>query len=186
MIVGIVGLNGSGKDTFAEYVIKKYGFAHKDLGQEIRDELKKLKRNHLDRNEMVILGNERRVEFGFDYWAKKAIESTTGNLIITSVRNPKEVQKIVSSGGVLIEIVANQKTRYDRTVSRVKKNSNTHGDVKSFSDFKVNELKELKNRDPSKQQLSKCIKMAKYHVTNNSSIEDLHKKIDKLFKKLLV
>jgi len=186
MIVGVVGLNGSGKDTFANYVIKKYGFAHKDLGQEIRDELKKLKKNHLDRNEMIALGNERRVEHGFDYWATKAIESTPGNLIITSVRNPKEVQKIVSSGGVLIEIVANQKTRYERTVARVKKNSDTHGDVKSFSDFKVNELKELKNRDPSKQQLTKCIKMAKYHVSNNSSIEDLHKKIDKLFKKLLV
>jgi adenylate kinase family enzyme len=39
MIVGIVGLNGSGKDTFADYIVKKYGFSHKDLGQEIRDEL---------------------------------------------------------------------------------------------------------------------------------------------------
>jgi adenylate kinase family enzyme len=76
MIVGVVGLNGSGKDTFAEYVVKKYGFIHKDLGQEIRDELKRLGRNHLDRSEMVKLGNDRRVEFGFDYWATKAINST--------------------------------------------------------------------------------------------------------------
>jgi len=186
MIVGIVGLNGSGKDTFADYIVKKYGFEHKDLGQEIRNELKLLKKNHLDRNEMIKLGNDRRVEFGFDYWATRAINNTKENLILTSIRNPKEVQKIVSLGGVVIEVTANQKVRYDRTVERVKKDPTAHGDVKSFNEFKINELKELKNRDPSKQQLIKCMKMAKHHVTNNSSPEDFYKKIDKLFKKLLV
>ena len=186
MIIGIVGLNGSGKDTFADYVVKTYGFIHKDLGQEIRDELKRLGRNHLDRSEMIKLGNYMRVEFGFDYWAAKAINSTTKNLIITSVRNPKEVQKITMSGGVIIEISALPKTRYNRTVKRVKEDPTAHGDIKTFLNFLKNESKELKSIDPSKQQLLKCIKMAKYHVTNDSTQNVLYKKIDKLFKKLLV
>lgn len=186
MIVGIVGLNGSGKDTFADYVVKSYGFIHKDLGQEIRDELKRLGRNHLDRSEMIKLGNDMRVKFGFDYWAIKAINNVQNNLIITSVRNPKEVQRIVSSGGVIIEVSTNQKTRYERTVERVKKDPKAHGDIKSFNDFKNLENKELKNIDPAKQQLLKCIKMAKHHVTNNSSKDVLYKKIDKLFKRLLI
>jgi dephospho-CoA kinase len=186
MIVGVVGLNGSGKDTFAEYVVKKYGFVHKDLGQEIRNELKRLKKNHLDRNEMIKLGNDRRVEYGFDYWAAEAIKSTKKDLIITSVRNPKEVQKIVSSEGIVVEISANPKLRYERTVDRVKKDKSAHGDVSSFNEFKNKENKELRNIDPAKQQLIKCIKMAKYHVTNNSTKDVLYKKIDKLFKRLLI
>ena len=36
MLIGIVGLNGSGKDTVAEYLVSHYNFVHKDLGQEIQ------------------------------------------------------------------------------------------------------------------------------------------------------
>jgi dephospho-CoA kinase len=186
MIIGVVGLNGSGKDTFAEYIVKKYKFVHKDLGQEIRDQLRRFGRNHLDRNEMISLGNERRQRYGADYWVNRAIENVRGDMIITSIRNPAEIEKIVLCGGVVVEISANIKTRYARTVERVKTGPNTHGDIGSFEEFKGTEIKELENPDPSKQQLLKCIEMAKYHISNNLSINKLHKKTDELFKKLLV
>ncbi len=75
MLIGVVGFNGSGKGTVAEYLVKKHGFEHTDLGQEIRDELKNLGKNHLDRNEMIDLANERRKMYGANYWCKKAIEA---------------------------------------------------------------------------------------------------------------
>ncbi|MFA6268179.1 MAG: AAA family ATPase, partial [archaeon] len=69
MFLGIVGLNGSGKDTVAQYLVQKHNFVHEDFGQEIRDELKTLGKNYLDRIEMINLANERRAKFGHNYWA---------------------------------------------------------------------------------------------------------------------
>jgi dephospho-CoA kinase len=185
MLIGVVGLNGSGKDTFAKYLVDELGFAHKDLGQEIRDELKVLGRNHLDRNEMIVLGNERRQKFGYNYWCKRAIESLPPkNIIITSIRNPVEVDEIKSRGGVIVEVFADQRVRFDRTVVRVKSNLGLHGDAGSFEEFKEKEARELSNPDPSKQQLLKCISLADYRLDNNGSVAKLGKEISALFLRL--
>jgi len=188
MLIGIVGLNGSGKDTVAKYLIDNYKFSHEDFGQEIRDELKHLGRNHLDRNEMISLGNERREKFGFNYWAKRLLakHSSKENLVITSIRNPSEIDEIKSSGGVIVGVFADLEIRYARTVERVKKDSNAHGDVASFEDFKSKEERELASTDPAKQQLLKCISSAQYKINNNGSVDELGKQVEGLLKKLRV
>jgi len=186
MLLGIVGLNGAGKDTVAHYLVEKHGFFHKDFGQEIRDELKVLGKNSLDRNEMVFLSNERRQKFGFNYWAKRLLAgySKEKNLVLTSIRNPAEVDEIKSNGGVMIEVFADINTRFARTVERVKNDPSAHGDIVSFEDFKSKEERELKSADPSKQQLLKCIELAEYRLDNNGSVEELNIGIEKLFKKV--
>lgn len=186
LLIGVVGLNGSGKDTFAKFLVDNYNFAHRDLGQEIRDELKRLGKNYLDRAEMIALGNERRQKFGFNYWVKKALEARkpAQNFIVTSVRNPSEVEEIKSRGGCIVETFADIKVRYARTVARVKSDPNAHGDVASFEEFKGKEELELKSADPSKQQNLKCISMADYRLDNNGSVEDFKKSVAELFGKL--
>ncbi len=185
MLIGIVGLNGSGKDTTAQYLVEHYGFAHKDLGQEIRDELKAHGKNSLDRKEMIALGNEMRQRHGFNYWCKRAIESLgSKDLVITSIRNPSEVEEIKSRGGIIIDIFADQKTRFDRTVARVKNDPNSHGDVGSLEDFRLKEEIELKSTDPAKQQLLKCISMADYKLDNNGSFEQLYGEFEAIFARI--
>ncbi len=175
MLVGIVGFNGSGKDTAAKYLIDVHGFSHIDLGNEIRLELKKLGKNHLDRGEMRLLANDFRKKFGNDYWAKLALSnySPSKKLVITSLRNPSEVDLIKSKGGFIIEVFAGIKTRYLRTVERVKSDPNSHGDVSSFEEFKKKEEIELKSNDVSEQHGLKCVKMADYRVNNNNSEKEL-------------
>lgn len=178
MLIGVTGLNGSGKDTIARYLVDNYNFVHRDLGQEIRDEIKKQGKDPLDRNEMILMGNEMRRKFGFSFWCKKAIESAQSkNIVITSLRNPSEVEEIKSRGGLIIEVFADQRKRYDRTVERVRKEKGAHGDVKSFEQFKEMEEKELKSTDPSKQQLLKCLEMASQRLDNNGTFNQLYDQV---------
>ncbi len=186
LIIGIVGLNGSGKDTVANYLAQKYDFIHKDFGAEIRDELKKLGKNYLDRIEMINLGNQRRKDFGADYWVIRLLEGHTSNknLVLSSIRNPSEAKKIIDNGGVLIEVYADIKTRFDRTVKRKQSDPTyQHGDV-VFKDFVKKEKLESKNTDPNKQQILYCINLAKYKLDNSSSLENLYNNIDKLMLEL--
>lgn len=185
MLIGVVGLNGSGKDTLAKYLVSQYGFSHVDIGQEIRDELKRLGRDFLDRNEMVSLGNEMRHIYGADYWAKRAIESMDSkDMVITSIRNPSEAMVVENYGGVLVEIFAERRTRFDRTVHRVKSGNNAHGDIQSFEEFTAREERELKSADPANQQLLKCIAMAKHRIGNDGSEEQFYAGIDALLAKI--
>jgi len=186
MLIGVVGLNGSGKDTIAKHLVERYGFSHKDFGQEIRDELKVLGKDPLDRNEMHVLANDRRKEFGNNYWALRLLKdySPKKSLVLTSIRNPAEIVEIRAHGGLIVEVFADQKVRYLRTVARVKANPLEHGDVKSFEEFKEKEARELASTDPSKQQLLKCISLAQYRLDNNSSAENLGRELDSLLNKL--
>lgn len=181
MLIGIVGLNGSGKDTVALYLVKHYGFVHRDLGHEIRQELKRLKKNHLDRDEMIAIANEMRQKFGFDYWCRKAIgPSESDNLVITSLRNPSEVSLIKSHHGMVVEVFADQGTRFTRTEKRVRNDPSAHGNIKSLEEFVEVQSRELDSPDPAKQQLFRCISMADHRLDNSGSLEQLHKEIDEL------
>lgn len=186
MLVGIVGMNGAGKEEVGRYLQERYGFSHKDLGQEVRDELKRMGKDHLDRKEMDNLGNGRRKLFGPNYWCNRAIGSmNSDNMVITSLRNVAEVEEIISRKGIIIEVFADLKTRYDRTTERVNRDPNAHGDVKSFEYFKEREEANLRSEDPTKMQLLECIKLAQYRIDNNGTVLELHSRIDALIGNLM-
>ncbi len=186
ILIGVVGLNGSGKDTLANYLVSKHGFFHIDLGEEIRSELKKLGRNHLDREEMRALGNKLREEKGNDYWIQFPLKlfDKKPRLVITSLRNPAEVTALKSMGGVVFEPFADIKKRYQNTVNRVKNNPNEHGDVASFEEFKAKEDMELSDPGLFKQQNLKCIEMADYRIDSNPDLEGFLKNVEEVFKKI--
>jgi dephospho-CoA kinase len=178
MLIGVVGLNGSGKDSVGKILVKGYGYEHKDLGQAIRDELKVLGKNILDRNEMVSLANERRKNFGNDYWVKKTLSDYVPGekLVLTSIRNPAEAELIQHHGGIIVEVYAPIKKRFERIVERVESGEDLHGEIK-FDDFKEKEERELKSNDPSKQQLLKCIVIADKKINNSGSLKDLESEV---------
>lgn len=178
MLIGVIGLNGSGKDAIAKILVRGYNYKHKDFGQAIRDELKVLGKNYLDRNEMTSLANERRKKFGNDYWAKQLLQEYVmgEKLVLSSIRNPAEVELIHHYGGVIVEVQATIKKRFERTVKRIEDNPGKHGEI-NFDDFKKKEERELKSTDPSKQQLLKCIEMADKKINNNGSLRDLESEV---------
>jgi len=176
MIIGLTGRNGAGKGSVAEYLQKK-GFYYLSLSDILREDLEK-QRKELTRDNLIELGNELRKKFGHGVLAKKtnAKLSFEKNYIIDSIRNPGEVNALKQNKNFfLIEVDAPADVRFERLKSRDREN-----DPKTKEEFDELEKKEEKNEDKSWQQLKETREMVNFTLANDSSIEELNKKIDKM------
>jgi dephospho-CoA kinase len=182
MIIGLVGLNGCGKDTVANYLVEKYGFIHKSCSDVIRQEVINDGNDPKNRENLIQKGNYLRKNFGANYLAKKLIDENKGNLVISSVRNIFEVKEIKNNGGKIVFIDANLEKRFERTKKRVLIN-NSHGEI-DFLKFKELEEKELTNPDKDKQQLNEFISLKDYYLDNSFDLKTLFSSIDILINKI--
>ena len=181
LIIGITGSLGAGKGTIVEYLISQKNFKHYSVSGYLVGELEKQKRAS-DRDGLREIANEIRTKFGPDYITRILFEKAKKegkNAVIESVRNPKEAEFIKSRGGCLFAVDADQKTRFKRIRSR-----GTSKDSVTFKEFKIQEEKESKTKDPNVQNLPKCILMSDYKFDNNGSIEDLYDQVEKVIQKI--
>lgn len=179
MIIGITGKNGSGKTEVANY-LKLKGFEYISLSDILREEAKK--RNiRENRENLRNLGNELRKKFGPGILAELALKKIKPdkNYCVDSIRNPNEISELRKiKNFLLIGVKAKIELRYKRVLDRGR-----IGDNISFEKFK--ELEEKENsKEEEKQQLDKCLKIADKIIENNGTIEELHRKIDKILSSL--
>ncbi len=182
MIIGVTGTLVSGKDTLSHYLVANKGFFHFSLSDAIRQECDK-RGLPKDRDTLANLGNELRGEFGPDILARRAIEAIKGqgakNSVITSIRNPQEVNFLKqSSNFALITVDAPIKMRYQRIVSR-KRDS----DFVDFETFKRQEEKEMSGKN-HEQDLQAVMTTADYNIINDGTLEEFHKKIEQILKEI--
>lgn len=178
MIIGLTGPNASGKGEAGGYLRSK-GYKYHSLSDILREEAKKLNMEPLREN-LIKLGNDLRRKHGPGYLALCLIKrlAGTGDHIVDSIRNPAEAAALRKSGDfVLLGIDAPVEARFKRSLKRKRP-----GDAASLKEFIEKENKENKT-DAENQQLKRCIQMADAMVMNDSSIEELHKKIDAAIEK---
>ncbi|MGB2843358.1 MAG: hypothetical protein WBC02_00730, partial [Candidatus Aminicenantaceae bacterium] len=98
-----------------------------------------------------------------------------GRAVIDSIRNPKEIDYLKKQKNfILLAIDAPVELRYKRAKKRGREES-----VSTLQEFIEKEAEEKTNRKKG-QQLLNCIKMADFVVINDGSLENLHKKLEKL------
>ena len=184
MIIGLTGKNASGKGEVAKY-LKKGGFVCYSLSDVIREEATKRDLRH-SRDNLINLGNELRKKYGASYLAQKINEKIFSKkkfsqnkifFVVDSIRSPSEVKELAKNKDfILVGISAPIELRFKRLLKR-----NRLGDAKTLEEFKKQEEKEnLKNR--TNQQLDETFKLANIVITNDSTLGDLHKKVDDLIK----
>lgn len=178
MIIGVVGLNGSGKDTVAEYIASKLSCKVISLSDIVREETRLRGLDSSKRDNLNFVSESLRKTQGADYLIKRALKDFVSdeNLVLSSFRHPSEIIFLKSKKGVVVRVDADVRTRYERTVSRKR----DVGD--SFEDFIKKENRELFNVDKDRMQIAECLKMADFIIDNNGSLDFLFSQIDSLLK----
>lgn len=175
MIIGLTGGYAAGKDTVADILIKK-GFSHVSLSDILREELKIRKKKPI-RDNLIVIGNELRTNYGPSILAERALLKTKDdkNYVFTSIRNPSEVKLLMKKENfVMVNITSPDEVRFARIVKRRRE-----GDPASIIELRDKERLE-NTSNPNSQQLDKVAKMAKVILDNNGTMEQLNSKVNKL------
>jgi len=178
IIVWITWTLGAGKGTIVDYLVQKKWFQHFSVRAYLIQEIEK-RGMPVNRDSMVIVGNDLRAKYGSSYIAEQLYEQAKlsgKNAIIESLRAVGEVEALKGKANFyFFAIDADPKIRYERVVLR-----NNESDHVSYEKFISDEQREMENEDPTKQNVAKCIQMADHIFINNGTFEELNAQIEKV------
>lgn len=179
MIIGFTGRIAAGKGVLIDF-LKEKNFDYYSHSQEVRKEAAK-RGLEIKRSVLQDFGNEVRKNEGASAWTKRLVEeikkNNSKNVIVDGIRNPAEIIELKKSfpDFILISVDAPQKTRFERVLSRGK-----DSDPKNWEEFLKIDERDLKEVDPLGQQVGVCMQMADFQINNDSTLEELEKKFERL------
>ena len=171
-IIGLTGTNSSGKGEAANF-FRQSGFSYFSLSDIIRDELSR-EQQEITRDNLIQKGNQLREKHGADILARRVMEKVEGNAVIDSIRNLFEINYLRKQEGfILLAIDAPVEIRYTRAKKRGRNESAT-----TLEEFIAKEEEEMGQGEKG-QQLEASMQAADYRVTNEGSLEDFYKKLER-------
>ena len=191
MIIGLTGTKASGKGIIAD-ILKERGFVYYSLSDMVREEAVKRGMKTYNIKDLQNIGNDLRNRFGNGILANMTLERLKRDIkegkkkkdyVIDGIRNPWEIEESRRFEGykfILIAVDAPQEARFKRLLERAR-----DSDPKDWQGFL-----EMDKRDKgiaeenSGQQVEKCIEMADIKIYNDSSIEVLKDKTEKILRDL--
>lgn len=178
MIIGITGTYRAGKGTISKYLVSQKGFKHYSTSQFIEGYLRAKGVEEIGRDELIAGGNEIRQKFGADFIVRELFRLAQiegGNIIIESIRNPREAEFIKSQkDSILLAVDADPIIRYRRA-----QEAKTLKDQVDFREFIAQEIRESSSTDPNEQNLVRCIELSDAHIVNNDSEWELFRNVER-------
>jgi dephospho-CoA kinase len=182
MIIGITGTIGAGKGTIVEYLVSQNHFLHFSVRDFLVEEIEKRKMP-VNRDSMVIVANDLRATHSPSYITDQLFERAVKsgkNAVIESIRAVGEIESLKKNNDfILFAVDADIRKRYERIRLRQSATDNI-----DFDTFVANEKREMTTTDPTKQNLSECIKKADYVFTNDKDIIDLQRDVEKILNEI--
>jgi len=173
--IAFTGLSRSGKDTAADYLVKKYGFKKLVLSEIMAKELQKQGKQDTKMNRSLQV-EEMRKRLGSSVLAEKVVaeakEKGWEKAVFTGVHQISEVEYFRENieDFKLVAVKASNDKRFGRRTSL---------DARGREEFF-----ERDRHDVEKFELGKVIEIADYTIENNSTINELQKSIDELMQKI--
>ena len=182
MILGVSGLNGSGKGEVVRF-LEARSFYALSLSDVIRDELR-ARGLEETRERMIATGRELRAGEGPGALAERLARRLVAdrNYVIDSVRHPAEVQALRARTGRfrLLWVETAEATRLARIRERARP-----GDPTSLEELRRLEGQELGSVDPAAQQLLAVRDLADLRVDNDASLAELHAALQEVLERSL-
>jgi cytidylate kinase len=147
-IIGLSGTNGSGKDTVGEILAAQHGYLFISVTDLLRDELRRRSLS-VDRQHLRELSAEWRRESGLGVLVDKAVEfyKATGDqykgVVMASLRNPGEADRLHELGGTLVWTDADPQIRYSRVTANSQARGRAGEDDKTYEEFLAEEAAEM-------------------------------------------
>lgn len=183
LVLGLTGPNAAGKGEVCKYLAMK-GFFSTSLSDILR-KIAKQKGITPSRVNLVNLGNKLRKKYGSGILAKWLIREISRNgkdkIVVDSIRTSGEIlafRKKFKNNFYLIHISAPKKIRFKRILSRGRE-----GDPKTYKEFIEIEKRECSKKSVQ-QQIHKCKQLSDFFINNNSTLEQLYKKVDSIVDKI--
>lgn len=177
LVIGAIGLNGSGKDTVVSYISKRFSIPMITISDVIR-KIASERKIEPTRENLTRISLEHTRKYGPDYFPKEVIRMIDQNkwdvVGVAGIRSLVDVEtfrKRFGRGFVLIFVeVSDPAIRFERI-----RNRGEPRDPKNFEQFMKQDEEEERNF-----KLSVAIKEANYVVNNDGDIDSLINKIENL------
>ncbi len=177
IIIGLAGDIASGKDTVWQYLAERYGAAHFECSDVLKDTLNRL---HLPivRENLANLGEGFRATFGEDILVRTLVHDVeqcdTGLIVVSGIRKLGELELLRElSGFRLMFIDVSLRIRYERIVRRGQKADDR---MKTYEEF------ERDNQHAADSDVARLKSLADFVVVNESSVEELQRQLDEVIR----
>jgi dephospho-CoA kinase len=169
-VVGLTGPNASGKGEVARF-LSSFGFSLHSLSDAVREEATRQGLDHT-RDALIRTGTYLRERFGPGVLAERTLPHLGERSVVDSIRNPGEIEVLRGQPGFhLLGVDAPVEIRFQR--SRLRGRS---GDGDTLEEFMAQEQRERAGDGPG-QQLAVCLALSDAIVRNDSTLEDLHRRV---------
>ena len=180
MLIGLTGRIYAGKGTIVKYFLDE-GFKHVTISDIVKKYVKK-ESLEINRENLQNIGNKLREEEGPGIWAKKAIEEIdlSENYLLDGIRHPGEIEELKKiKNSYLIALDAPQNIRYQRMLE-MKRGI----DSENWKDFVKTDERDYDEGTLLGFQVKICMRLADFMISNDSSLEDFHKKINEIYSQI--
>lgn len=178
-IIGLSGTNGSGKDSVGQLLAEKYGYLFISVTELIRAEATR-RGLPVERENLREISAEWRRESGLGVLVDKALAEYEAKkdqykgIVMASLRNPGEADRVHELGGVVAWVDADPKIRYDRIFSRQR----TAEDNKTFEQFLQEEADEMESTGDAATLRGAAVKeKSDIFIVNNDSYEEFESNV---------
>lgn len=174
-IIGLAGTNGAGKDAVGHLLAEHHHYFFISVTDLLREELHR-QNKPTDRLHMRTLSAAWRREFGLSVLIDRAMQSFAkvqhdyAGIVMSSLRNPYEADRVHELGGSVIWVDADPKVRYER-LQAAKRQGRAGDDDKTFEQFIAEEQIEMAASDDSAALNMLAVKERADEVVINNATE---------------
>ena len=177
-VIGLSGTNGAGKDTVGQMLAHHHNYMFISVTDLLRNEARR-RGLPVVRENLRTISAEWRRELGLGVLVDKAVAefqvsgADYDGLVMASIRNPGEADRIHALGGTMVWIDADPQIRYARVQKNMVTRNRKDEDTKTYEQFLADEEAEMKPIGGDAATLNMAVVKEKCDVEVDNSNENL-------------